>query len=55
MPFDLHDIEQLAHAIAHVNGHPDAADYAHSVSKAWHDLFSDKPEAPAAESGSDAQ
>lgn len=39
MPFDLQDIEQLAHAIAHVNGHPTAADYAKSVAAAWHELF----------------
>lgn len=47
MPFDLQDIEQLAHAIAHVNGHPSAKDYAKSVSAAWHELFVAAPAAPA--------
>lgn len=47
MPFDLQDIEQLAHAIAHVNGHPSAADYAKSVSAAWHELFAPAHEAAA--------
>jgi hypothetical protein len=45
MPFDLQDIEQLAHAIAHVNGHPSAKDYAKSVSAAWHELFVAEPKA----------
>lgn len=49
MPFDLQDIEQLVHAIAHVNGHPSAADYAKSVSAAWHELFVAAPKAETTE------